>query len=38
MHDLIERYADAMQEGALIVVTRGLVRLRANRNQDQGED
>ncbi len=38
MHDLIERYADAMQEGALIVVTRGLVRLRSARNKDQGED
>lgn len=38
MQDLIERYADAMQEGALIVVTRGLVRLRSARNKHQGED
>ena len=33
MHDLIERHADAMHEGALIVVTRGLVRLRSARNK-----
>ena len=38
MHDLIERHADAMHEGALIVVTRGLVRLRSARNKDRGEN
>ena len=38
MRDLIERYEDAMQEGTLIVVTRGLVRLRSGRDNHQGNE
>ena len=38
MRELIERHADAMREGALIVVTRGRVRIRPRRRGDRGEE
>ncbi len=36
MRALIAEYADAMHEGAIIVVTRERVRLRSGRRNDQG--
>ena len=37
MRELIERYADALREGAIIVVTRGRVRIRFNGRDGLGE-
>ena len=37
MRELIERHADAMREDALIVATRGRVRIRSGRRGDREE-
>ena len=37
MRELIERHADAMRKDALIVVTRGRVRIRSGRRGDREE-
>ena len=38
MRELIERHADAMQEGALIVVTPRRVRIRSGKRDQRGDD
>lgn len=38
MRELIEQHADAMHEGALIVVTRRRVRIRSRKRNEQGDD
>lgn len=38
MRELIEQHADAMHEGALIVVTRRRMRIRYRKRNEQGDD
>jgi len=37
MRELIDRHADTMHEGALIVVTRGRVRIRPGKHGERGD-
>ena len=38
MRELLEQHADAMHEGALIVVTRRRVRIRPGKHNEQGDN
>ena len=38
MRELLEQHADAMHEGALIVVTRRRVRIRPRKHNEQGDN